>query len=83
METKAGAAQGWRNAVDRDRQAAIELQNDEGFKAVVKIADDLVREFERLALDCDEKETAQRMGEARGAKRFRDTLLLMLADCAK
>jgi hypothetical protein len=44
METKAGAAQGWRNAVDRDRQAAIELQNDEGFKAVVKIADDLVRD---------------------------------------
>jgi hypothetical protein len=69
---------------DRDKVAAVALLDDEGYKAALQIADDLVRDFESQALSCeDEKETVRLMGEARGARHFRDQLLHTLEAMAK
>lgn len=67
-----------------EQRAAIDLQKEEGWKSALKIADDLVKDFERQALSSSDAGAIVKLaGEAKGARKMRDRLLQMLADIAK
>jgi hypothetical protein len=66
-----------------DLRAAISLQKEEGWKEAVKIADELIRDFEAQALSSsDERDIIRLAGEAKGARKFRDRLLRTITEIA-
>jgi predicted Zn-dependent protease len=64
-----------------DLRAAISLQKEEGWKEAVKIADELIRDFEQQALQSsDAGEIIRCAGEAKGARKMRDRLLKTITE---
>jgi hypothetical protein len=67
-----------------EQRAAIDLQKEEGWKEAVKIADDLVRDFEAQALSSsDAGDIIRFAGEAKGARKFRDRLMRTITEIAE